>query len=257
MAWRSGGPPNVARPRAAPLRRAATQRLVAWRGSAAQQFTGTSWPITHTHISPNPSPPLPTLALSPLPYPSHIFNPHRCQSCRATWRLESESSALSSLFFSRRGVPQAGHAWCDFVGAEYRSPGIDPRDGGSPLPATRTTSEIDLGRRITNRCYTPRLLVYRAAPEFCHRQSKALTNIPLHLVASVSSLALPTLRNKNADYVAPTPQNTPLSNAPLTREALSRPTVGTIGEENEDAAGEWQALVDRQRIVCAAARIVC
>lgn len=39
--------------------------------------------------------------------------------------------------------------------------------------------------------------------------------------------------------VAPTPQNTPMNNAPLTREALSRPTVGTIGEEGEDAqAGE-------------------
>jgi nucleosome assembly protein 1-like 1 len=36
---------------------------------------------------------------------------------------------------------------------------------------------------------------------------------------------------------APTPQNTPLSNAPITREALSRPTVGTIGEEAEDGAG--------------------
>lgn len=33
---------------------------------------------------------------------------------------------------------------------------------------------------------------------------------------------------------APTPQNTPLSNAPITREALSRPTVGTISEDNED-----------------------
>lgn len=40
-------------------------------------------------------------------------------------------------------------------------------------------------------------------------------------------------KNKNADLVAPTPQNTPLDNAPLTREALSRPTVGTIGEEDE------------------------
>lgn len=42
-------------------------------------------------------------------------------------------------------------------------------------------------------------------------------------------------RNRNNDMVAPTPQNTPLSNAPLTREALSRPTVGTIGEEDEGA----------------------
>lgn len=41
-------------------------------------------------------------------------------------------------------------------------------------------------------------------------------------------------RQRNADMTAPTPQNTPLSNAPITREALSRPTVGTIGEENED-----------------------
>lgn len=38
---------------------------------------------------------------------------------------------------------------------------------------------------------------------------------------------------------APTPQNTPLSNAPLTREALSRPTVGTIGEEAEDGTGAY------------------
>ncbi|PWN28515.1 NAP-domain-containing protein [Jaminaea rosea] len=43
------------------------------------------------------------------------------------------------------------------------------------------------------------------------------------------------VRNRNSDMVAPTPQNTPLSNAPLTREALSRPTVGTIGEEDEGA----------------------
>ncbi len=37
----------------------------------------------------------------------------------------------------------------------------------------------------------------------------------------------------NADLTAPTPQNTPLNNAPLTREALSRPTVGTVEEEEE------------------------
>lgn len=42
------------------------------------------------------------------------------------------------------------------------------------------------------------------------------------------------ISQRNADFTAPTPQNTPLSNAPITREALSRPTVGTIGEENED-----------------------
>ena len=46
---------------------------------------------------------------------------------------------------------------------------------------------------------------------------------------------LPSSRNRNgADLSAPTPQNTPLNNAPLTREALSRPTVGTIGEEKEE-----------------------
>ncbi|KAK0520753.1 histone chaperone [Tilletia horrida] len=39
---------------------------------------------------------------------------------------------------------------------------------------------------------------------------------------------------KAEELVAPTPQNTPMANAPLTREALSRPTVGTIGEEGED-----------------------
>lgn len=44
-------------------------------------------------------------------------------------------------------------------------------------------------------------------------------------------------RNKNTDFVGQTPQNTPLSNAPLTREALSRPTVGTIGEEDEGVSG--------------------
>jgi nucleosome assembly protein 1-like 1 len=38
---------------------------------------------------------------------------------------------------------------------------------------------------------------------------------------------------------APTPQNTPLNNAPLTREALSRPTVGTIGEEEEGQGEHW------------------
>ncbi|KAK0551886.1 histone chaperone [Tilletia horrida] len=41
---------------------------------------------------------------------------------------------------------------------------------------------------------------------------------------------------KPEELVAPTPQNTPLANAPLTREALSRPTVGTIGEEGEEDA---------------------
>ncbi|MCO5565870.1 hypothetical protein L7F22_019545 [Adiantum nelumboides] len=52
------------------------------------------------------------------------------------------------------------------------------------------------------------------------------------------------ISQRNADFTAPTPQNTPLSNAPITREALSRPTVGTIGEENEDgaAAGAAAAL---------------
>lgn len=41
-------------------------------------------------------------------------------------------------------------------------------------------------------------------------------------------------RNKNEDLTAPTPQNTPLSNAPIGREPLSRPTVQTIGEEDDD-----------------------
>ena len=41
-------------------------------------------------------------------------------------------------------------------------------------------------------------------------------------------------RNKNTDLTAPTPQNTPLSNAPIQREPLSRPTVTTIGEEDDD-----------------------
>ncbi|SJX62200.1 probable nucleosome assembly protein I [Sporisorium reilianum f. sp. reilianum] len=49
-------------------------------------------------------------------------------------------------------------------------------------------------------------------------------------------------RSKNSDAIAPTPQNTPLSNAPLTREALSRPTVGTIGEEDENAVDVAAAL---------------
>ncbi|KAE8223887.1 hypothetical protein CF319_g3146 [Tilletia indica] len=39
---------------------------------------------------------------------------------------------------------------------------------------------------------------------------------------------------KAEELVAPTPQNTPMANAPLTREALSRPTVGTIGEEEDE-----------------------
>ncbi|WFC95629.1 histone chaperone [Malassezia brasiliensis] len=41
-------------------------------------------------------------------------------------------------------------------------------------------------------------------------------------------------RNKNVDLTAPTPQNTPLNNAPIGREPLSRPTVQTIGEEDRD-----------------------
>ncbi|EPQ29363.1 uncharacterized protein PFL1_03118 [Pseudozyma flocculosa PF-1] len=49
-------------------------------------------------------------------------------------------------------------------------------------------------------------------------------------------------RSKGGDAIAPTPQNTPLSNAPLTREALSRPTVGTIGEEDESAQDVAAAL---------------
>ncbi|KAN0064594.1 histone chaperone [Thecaphora frezii] len=49
-------------------------------------------------------------------------------------------------------------------------------------------------------------------------------------------------KSKAGDAIAPTPQNTPLSNAPLTREALSRPTVGTIGEEDESAQDVASAL---------------
>ncbi|KDN48513.1 NAP-domain-containing protein [Tilletiaria anomala UBC 951] len=46
-------------------------------------------------------------------------------------------------------------------------------------------------------------------------------------------------KSRNADLTAPTPQNTPLNTAPLTRETLSRPTVGTISEDKEadDHAG--------------------
>lgn len=40
-------------------------------------------------------------------------------------------------------------------------------------------------------------------------------------------------KNRNEDATAPTPQNTPLTNAPAPRELLQRPTVGTIGEEDE------------------------
>lgn len=45
---------------------------------------------------------------------------------------------------------------------------------------------------------------------------------------------------KSSEFTAPTPQNTPLNNAPLTREALSRPTVGTIGEEGEETAAQGE-----------------
>lgn len=43
-------------------------------------------------------------------------------------------------------------------------------------------------------------------------------------------------RKKDSDLTAPTPQNTPLSNAPIEREALARPAVPTIGEEDEGAS---------------------
>ena len=43
-------------------------------------------------------------------------------------------------------------------------------------------------------------------------------------------------KKKDSDLEAPTPQNTPLNNASLMREPLSRPTVNTIGEEDEDGA---------------------
>ena len=42
-------------------------------------------------------------------------------------------------------------------------------------------------------------------------------------------------KNRNEDNTAPTPQNTPLTNAPP-RELLQRPSVGTIGEEDEAPA---------------------
>lgn len=43
-------------------------------------------------------------------------------------------------------------------------------------------------------------------------------------------------RRPEDEYVAPTPQNTPLQNQSLTRDALSRPTVGTVEEEDEETA---------------------
>lgn len=43
------------------------------------------------------------------------------------------------------------------------------------------------------------------------------------------------------ELVAPTPQNTPLQNQPLTREALSRPTVGTVQEEEDEEAAAANA----------------
>ncbi|WFD18658.1 histone chaperone [Malassezia caprae] len=43
-------------------------------------------------------------------------------------------------------------------------------------------------------------------------------------------------KKKDSDLTAPTPQNTPLSNAPIEREPLARPVVPTIGEEDEGAA---------------------
>ncbi|WFD26374.1 histone chaperone [Malassezia nana] len=42
-------------------------------------------------------------------------------------------------------------------------------------------------------------------------------------------------KKKDADLTAPTPQNTPLNNAPIEREPLARPAVPTIGEEDEGA----------------------
>ncbi|WFD32179.1 histone chaperone [Malassezia sp. CBS 17886] len=48
-------------------------------------------------------------------------------------------------------------------------------------------------------------------------------------------------KNKNADMSAPTPQNTPLNNAPIAREPLQRPSVGTIGEEDGDAGAQGPA----------------
>ena len=52
-------------------------------------------------------------------------------------------------------------------------------------------------------------------------------------------------RKRDANWTAPTPQNTPLSNAPIEREQLARPTVGTIGEEDEqgEAADAAAALL--------------
>lgn len=95
VAWRSGGP-NVARPPRRPAQTGSdpTPRGLAGQRGPAIYWDIQAWPITH--ISPNPSPPLPLTSFHYLT-PSHIFNPHRCQSCRATWRLESESSAMSRL----------------------------------------------------------------------------------------------------------------------------------------------------------------
>ena len=44
-------------------------------------------------------------------------------------------------------------------------------------------------------------------------------------------------KKRDADLTAPTPQNTPQTNAPIQRERLTRPTVSTIGEEDEGASG--------------------
>ncbi|WFD36549.1 histone chaperone [Malassezia cuniculi] len=43
-------------------------------------------------------------------------------------------------------------------------------------------------------------------------------------------------KNRNENLAAPTPQNTPLNNSQPMRELLQRPTVGTIGEEEEAPA---------------------
>ncbi|WFD22245.1 histone chaperone [Malassezia equina] len=50
-------------------------------------------------------------------------------------------------------------------------------------------------------------------------------------------------KKKDSDLTAPTPQNTPLSNAPIERQPLARPAVSTIGEEEEGAADASAAAV--------------
>lgn len=62
-------------------------------------------------------------------------------------------------------------------------------------------------------------------------------------------------RKRDADLMAPTPQNTPQTNTTIQRERLARPTVGTIGEEEEnvDKAGGAPRASDAAATEAAAA----